>query len=101
MPSATKKSGSESYVAGWGPNEYNPTGSLGGWEYRDQIQKMKEPALIIDGTDDLCTPFVAKTMSDLIPNAKWELFQGCRHMCFVEENARYCKVVSDWMNQND
>lgn len=62
-----KKSGTEAYVAGWGPNEYNPTGSLGGWEYRDKIVDMKEPALIISGTNDLCTPLVAKTMYDLIP----------------------------------
>ncbi|WP_346907550.1 proline iminopeptidase [Faecalicatena orotica] len=96
-----KKSGTEAYVAGWGPNEYNPTGSLGGWEYRDKIGDIKEPALIINGTNDLCTPFVAKTMYDLIPNSKWELFDGCRHMCFVEENDKYCKLVNEWMEKYD
>ena len=96
-----KKSGSEAYVAGWGPNEYNPTGSLGGWDYRDKIGGIKEPALIISGTNDLCTPLVAKTMYDAIPNSRWELFDGCRHMCFVEENDKYCKLVNEWMEKYD
>ena len=96
-----KKAGSESYVAGWGPNEYTPTGSLHGWEYRDKIGGIKEPALIISGTDDLCTPLVAKTMYDAIPNSRWELFEGCRHMCFVEDHARYVNLLREWLAQND
>lgn len=96
-----KKSGSEAYVAGWGPNEYNPTGSLGGWEYRDKIGGIEQPALIVNGTDDLCTPLVAKTMYDAIPNSKWELYPNCRHMCFVEDTERYISMLKEWMNAND
>ena len=62
---------------------------------------MREPALIISGTNDLCTPLVAKTMYDLIPNSRWELFDGCRHMCFVEENEKYCTLLNEWMDQYD
>lgn len=96
-----KKSGSEAYVYGWGPNEYNPSGSLGGWEYREKIKEIQTPTLIFSGTDDLCTPYIAKTMYDSIPGSRWELFQGCRHMCFVEDNERYCNVLKEWLNAND
>lgn len=96
-----KKAGSEAYLYGWGPNEYTPTGSLGNFEYTDQLKDIKEPALIINGTNDLCSPLVAKTMYDRIPNARWELFEDCRHMCFVEDNERYCRLLSEWMKQYD
>ncbi|MDY5845510.1 MAG: proline iminopeptidase-family hydrolase [Bariatricus sp.] len=96
-----KKSGKEAYLYGWGPNEFTPSGNLGNWEYRDKISGIKEPALIINGTNDLCTPLVAKTMYDSIPNSRWELFDGCRHMCFVEDTKKYCALLSEWMTQHD
>lgn len=96
-----KKSGRESYVYGWGPNEYTPSGTLKHFEYDEQVKSWKEPVLIISGTDDLCTPLVAKTMNDLIPNSRWELFEGCRHMCFAEQNEKYVKLVSKWLEDHD
>nr|WP_317282233.1 proline iminopeptidase-family hydrolase [uncultured Sellimonas sp.] len=96
-----KKSGSEAYLYGWGPNEYNPTGSLGNWEYTDKLHLIKQPALVINGSNDLCTPMVAKTIYDNIPNARWEMFDSCRHMCFVEDNDKYCKLLNEWMEEND
>lgn len=96
-----KKSGSEAYLYGWGPNEYNPTGSLGGWEYTDKLSSIQEPALIINGSNDLCTPTIAKTMFDHLPNAKWEMFDNCRHMCFVEDNEKYCQLLTKWLNEHD
>ena len=96
-----KKAGSEAYLYGWGPNEYTPTGSLGNFEYTDRLKEIKEAALIINGTNDLCSPLVAKTMYDQIPNARWELFRDCRHMCFVEETDRYCALLDEWMEQHD
>lgn len=96
-----KKSGSEAYLYGWGPNEYNPTGSLGGWEYTDKLPSIQEPALIINGSNDLCTPTIAKTMFDNLPNATWEMFDNCRHMCFVEDNEKYCQLLTKWLNTHD
>ena len=59
------------------------------------------PALITSGTDDLCTPLVAKSMYDHLPNALWELFAGCGHMPFVQENAKYQELLSDWLISQD
>lgn len=36
-----------------------------------------------------------------IPESRWELFRTCRHMCFVEENEQYIKMLKDWLNAND
>ena len=91
----------DSYITAWGPNEYTTIGNLSNYEYRDKLKNIKEPALIINGTNDLCTPLVAKTMYDSIPNSRWELFDDCRHACFVEDTDRYCRLLNEWMEQND
>ena len=86
---------------GWGPNEFTPLGTLKDYDVIDQLGDIKEPALIINGGNDLCTPYVAKFMYDRIPNSEWELFRTCRHMCFVEDNDHYVEVLKKWMNKND
>lgn len=96
-----KVSGAEAYITGWGPNEYNPTGTLSGYEYTDKIHTITQPTLITNGMNDLCTPYVAKTMYDRIPNASWELFEFSRHMPFVDEHDKYVEVLNKWLNEHD
>lgn len=96
-----KKGGSAAYLTAWGPNEYTPIGNLHDYEYTDQLKELTLPVLITSGTNDLCTPLVAKTMYDHLPQAKWELFAGCGHMPFVQDNAHYCQLLSDWLLAND
>lgn len=95
------KKGKEAYVVGWGPNEYTPTGTLKDYDVTEQLKDIKEPTLVVNGGNDLCTPYIAKYMYDRIPNSKWELFQYCRHMCFVEDTERYVEMMKEWLNAND
>lgn len=96
-----KQSGAASYLTAWGPNEYNPTGTLAHWDYRNQLDKIKVPTLITSGTDDLCTPLIAKTMYDLIPDASWDLFPKSRHMPFVDENRAYLSQLNKWLDEHE
>lgn len=91
-----KKSGKEAYVCGWGPNEFTPAGTLKNFDVTPLLKDIKEPSLIINGGNDLCTPYIAKYMYDRIPNARWELFRTCRHMCFAEDNERYIELLKEW-----
>lgn len=93
--------GDKAYLTAWGPNEYCPNGNLHDYEYTDQLIHLTTPALIIDGTNDLCTPLVAKTMADRLPNAEWHLFQGARHMVFAEQTTKYEQLVTNWLNRHD
>lgn len=92
-----KKAGQRSYLIGWGPNEYTPLGTLKDFEYTNRLHEIDVPALIISGTNDLCTPLVAKTMYDGIKNSKWHLMPACRHMCFVDDHDTYCQNLKDWL----
>lgn len=92
-----KKAGTLSYIYGWGPNELNATGDLKDFEYLEKMKSIDLPTLVISGSDDLCTPAIAKAMNDALPNSKWELFVGSRHMPFVEDHEHYCKVLAEWL----
>lgn len=96
-----KGAGREAYEAAWGPNEFQPLGSLKDFEYRDRLGEIQIPALIISGTNDLCTPLVAKTMYDKIPDSRWELFANSRHMPFLEERQNYLTLINEWMKEQE
>ena len=96
-----KRAGTVAYLTGWGPNEYNPEGNLKDYDYLDRLEELATPMLITSGTDDLCTPYIAKSMADRIPHSKWQLFEYCRHMSFVERHDDYERVLVKWLNAND
>ncbi|KXB62750.1 proline iminopeptidase-family hydrolase [Olsenella sp. DNF00959] len=96
-----KRTGRESYLAAWGDNELMPSGTLAGFEYAGRLKEVRCPALVVSGTQDLCSPLVAKQLADGIPGARWELFEGCRHACFVEDTPRYLAMLREWLDEND
>ena len=96
-----KKSGREAYLVGWGQNEFTPTGTLSGFEVTDRLHEIKTPCLITSGQRDLCSPYIAKTMYDRLPHARWELFPYSGHMPFVDEHDAYCRVLTRWLNEHD
>lgn len=96
-----KRSGKEAYETAWGPNELTPLGTLADWNYTERLHELTLPALVISGTDDLCTPLLAKTMYDRLADARWELMPGCRHMCFADDTERYCDLLAGWLAEHD
>ncbi len=96
-----RKNGREAYVTAWGPNEFTPTGTLKDYDVTDQLRDIREPALIISGGNDLSTPYQDKIMFDNIPDSRWELFQYCRHSCYVEDHERYVSLLKEWLNAHD
>ena len=93
-----KRFGTECYLAAWGPNEYTPTGTLRDFDYTSRLHEISQPTLIISGTNDECTPLIAKTMYDRIPNARWELLDGARHMTFIDCTDKYKELLADWLS---
>ncbi|WP_108774516.1 proline iminopeptidase [Lactimicrobium massiliense] len=96
-----KRSGTESYMTAWGTNELTPQGTLKNFDVTDKLCEIKVPCLIISGTDDLCTPLIAKTMYDHLPYARWELFANTRHMVFAEYTEKYLQLLADWCQETD
>ncbi|MEJ8786783.1 proline iminopeptidase [Peptoniphilus sp. HCN-40583] len=92
-----KKNAGEVYTTAWGANEFGPTGTLARYDYRGQLGKITVPTLVTSGQMDLCSPYIAKSMADELPNARWELFRDSRHMAFIEEEGRYFRLMADWL----
>ena len=74
------------------------TGTLKNFEYTDQLGEITQRTLVISGTNDECTPLIAKAMYDGIPNARWELLDGARHMTFIDQTDNYKRILTDWLN---
>lgn len=96
-----KRFGTESYNVAWGPNEYTPWGNLRDFDYTARLGEIGEPCLVVSGTNDECTPLLAKTMADGIPHSRWELLDGARHMTFADQPDRYRQLLADWCDEHD
>lgn len=96
-----KHAGTVAYETAWGPNEYCPTGTLRDYDYTEKLAQISTPILVTSGVNDLCTPLIAKTMVDHLPNADWTLFAHSRHMAFIDEPAAYFKRLESWLVQQD
>lgn len=95
------ETGLEAYMEAWGPNEFTPLGNMIGWDRTADLQNIEEPVLLTSGGNDMSTPLINKTMFDLLPNARWELFPTARHTIYVEENDRYVEVLGEWLDAHD
>ena len=90
--------GRECYLATQGDNELSPTGSFKDWDYTARLGEIGVPTLVVSGESDLCSPRVARTLADGLPNARWELMRGCRHMCFVDDTPGYMALLEEWLD---
>lgn len=97
----SKRQGKESYLATQGNNELTATGIFKDWDYTERLSEIRQPALVISGTDDLCGPLVAKTLADGLPDARWELMDGCRHLCFADDTPGYCAILQAWLDAHE
>ena len=96
-----KNRGKEAYETAWGPNEFTASGNLKDYDVTDLLPSIKQPALVLSGGRDECTPYIAKVMYDSIPDAEWVLFRDSRHCTYGEATEEYLKTVSTWLAKHD
>lgn len=84
-----------------GPNEFTENGTISDFEVTNDLKKIHVPVLITSGTDDLCTPLIAKTVYDNIPGAKWHLFANSRHLALLDQHDEFIKLMDQWLNSHD
>lgn len=84
-----------------GPNEFTENGTIGNFDVTDQLKNISVPVLVTSGTDDLCTPLIAKSVYDHIPHAKWHLFANSRHLALIDKYDEFIKVLDEWLSQHD
>jgi proline iminopeptidase len=84
-----------------GPNEFTENGTISDYDVTDDLHKIHVPVLVTNGTDDLCTPLIAKSVYDHIPGAKWHLFANSRHLALLDQHDEFISVLDSWLKEND
>jgi proline iminopeptidase len=84
-----------------GPNEFTENGTISDFDVTDDLHKIDVPTLVTSGTDDLCTPLIAKSVYDHIPGAKWHLFANSRHLALLDQHDEFISVLDQWLKSND
>ncbi|MEV0806001.1 proline iminopeptidase-family hydrolase [Micromonospora sp. NPDC050200] len=85
------------YLAMNGPSEFHVIGSLRDWGVTDCLADIAVPALVISGRHDEATPATVQPFVDLVPDARWELFDDSSHVPHLEEPERFRQTVGDYL----
>jgi 2-hydroxymuconate-semialdehyde hydrolase len=65
----------------------------------DKIAALSKQTLIVHGRDDRVIPLESSCrLHQLIPRSELHVFGQCGHWTQIEHNARFCRLVSDFLN---
>jgi proline-specific peptidase len=94
---ATNVKGFAGYKTMWGPNEFEPIGTLKDWDRTSRLGEITVPTLITVGRYDEITPACAKTLYRGIPGSQMVIFEESAHVAHLEETDRYIEVIADFL----
>jgi L-proline amide hydrolase len=80
-----------------GPSEFHIIGTLKDWSITEKLQEIIYPTLILSGLYDECTPKVHELIEANIKDSEWVLFEESSHSPFVEEAAKYIRVIEKFI----
>lgn len=70
----------------------------GGVDIADQLGQIRQPTLVIHGTDDRVVPAAnGELLHQRLPNSRLELLEGGSHLCFIEAPAPVNSLVLDFL----
>ncbi len=87
------------YSAMWGHSELSCTGNLKHHVVSDRLDQIVVPTQIFSGRHDESTPATNKTYLDGIAGAQWEIFEESAHMTYVEEAAKYQRLLNAFLDR--
>jgi L-proline amide hydrolase len=88
------------YNSMWGPSELMCNGTLAGHIVTDRLDQINVPTLIMSGKYDECMATTAGAYLSGIKNSRWELFEESSHLSYVEEAAKYQRVMNEFLDQH-
>lgn len=90
----------EVYRAMWGEeSEFRVTGTLAAFDVADRLSEIQVPTLVIAGASDMPTVDMAAATARAIPQARLEIFAHSHHFPFIEEPAKFLRVVSGFLEE--
>ncbi|MFB8107466.1 proline iminopeptidase-family hydrolase [Streptomyces sp. NPDC056007] len=89
------------YYAMNGPSEFHVNGTLRDWSVTEFCPDVAVPTLLISGRHDEATPATVQPYQDLIPGARWEIFEESSHLPHLEEPERFTEVMETFLDGLD
>ncbi|MCW9034419.1 MAG: poly(3-hydroxyalkanoate) depolymerase [Rhodospirillales bacterium] len=99
-PELARKHGSKIRSQG-GKGYYFQLFAGAGWTSIHWLRKLKQPTLVLAGTDDPLIPLInAKALAALIPKSKLVTFD-CGHLFLITHKEEMAKVISEFLTEHD
>lgn len=101
IQTAIEESGKDStvYSAMWGHSELSCTGNLKHHRVSDRLNAIEVPTQIFSGGFDESTALSNQIYLNGIAGSRWELFEESAHMTYVEEAAKYQRILNDFLEK--
>ncbi|MDT0269260.1 proline iminopeptidase-family hydrolase [Streptomyces sp. DSM 44915] len=80
-----------------GPSEFHVTGTLKDWSVAELLPRIAVPTLVVSGRHDECTPDSVRPFQELIPDARWEIFENSSHVPQFEEPELLRSTLIDYL----
>lgn len=87
------------YSAMWGHSELSCTGNLKHHVVSNRLDQIAIPTQIFSGRHDESTPATNNIYLEGIAGAQWEIFQESAHMTYVEEAAKYQRLLNAFLDR--
>lgn len=85
------------YVTMQGPSEFGIAGKLTTWSVKNQLNKIKVPALVIGAAHDTMDPNHMKAMAEAVQNGTYLLCPNGSHMSMYDDQEIYFKGLIHFM----
>ncbi|MFM6840810.1 MAG: proline iminopeptidase-family hydrolase [Candidatus Planktophila sp.] len=87
------------YSAMWGHSELSCTGNLKHHVVTDRLSAIEVPTQIFSGRFDESTAATNESYLNGISGSTWELFEESAHMTYVEEAAKYQRLLNAFLEK--
>lgn len=87
------------YSAMWGHSELSCTGNLKHHVISDRLSAISVPTQIFSGHYDESTALSNQSYLNGIAGSQWEVFAESAHMTYVEEAAKYQRLLNDFLDR--
>jgi proline iminopeptidase len=101
LDDAFRKMGAEIFETMFGPSDFHIVGTIRSWDVFARLPVITIPTLIIAGRYDECAPEHMWEMHRRIPGSRFELFESSSHMPFIEEPAKFARVMREFLRLHD
>lgn len=93
--------GTEIFETMFGPSDFRIVGNVRDWDVVDRLADIAVPTLLVVGRFDECSPEHMREMQGRIAGSRLEFFESSSHMPFIEEPARFDRVMREFLRLHD